>query len=313
MIEQLLDSKYGEYLEGLDIYENRTSLKLSRIVIKPEYRNTGVGTTIMEDLVNYADQNSKIITLTPASDFGGNKNRLIQFYKRFGFKHNQGQYKSYEVMDTMIRYPRLKETKKLIKKLLREAIMENHVVVPKIPNTRNFWHGGNLSEYSDVIAQKNGRYEFGAGLYLTTQYDVAKKYAKGSRRLYIVTVENGNDIQTSTINTEDAINFVLKYCIASKRKEIIQYLRSYDTNGKVKAYLFNNMLINHKAVKPSNTKLLRQFLVDNNIDYEIINNAFGFGEDMMVLYNMKKIVNTTVFGPKDTMVDYNFPTNETAN
>lgn len=200
-------------------------------------------------------------------------------------------------------------TKQIIKNLLRETILnENEVLAPDIPNTRNFWHGGNLSEYSDIIAQKNGRYEFGAGLYLITRYDVAKKYAKGSRKLYIVTVENGNDIHDSTIETNKAIDFVSKYAITSKRKEIISYLHNYDNNGVVKAYLFNNMLINHKAIKPSNTKVLRQFLVDNNIDYEIVNNAFGYGEDMMVLYNMRKIVKTTVFGPKDRMDDYDFPT-----
>lgn len=183
---------------------------------------------------------------------------------------------------------------------------ENLVTPPEMPNTRNFWHGGNLSEYSDVIAQKNGRYEFGAGLYLTTKYEIAKKYAKGSRRLYIVTVENGNDIQDSFIDYNLAIQFVSKYCIANKRKEILGYLNNYNKDGKIKAYLLNNMLINHKAIKPSNTKVLRQFWVDNNVDYEIINNAFGFGEDMMVLYNMKKIVGTTVFGPKDRMDNYDF-------
>lgn len=141
MIEQLLDSKYGEYLEGLDIYENRTSLKLSRIVIKPEYRNTGVGTKIMEDLVSYADKNTKIITLTPASDFGGNKNRLIQFYKRFGFKHNKGQYKSYEFMDTMIRYPKLKETKSVVKHLLREFLHKDNSHAREVANFVNFVKG----------------------------------------------------------------------------------------------------------------------------------------------------------------------------
>ena len=183
---------------------------------------------------------------------------------------------------------------------------ENLITPPNIEGTRNFWHGGNLDEYSDVIAQKNGRYEFGSGLYLTTQYDIAKKYSKGSRKLYIVTVKLGNDINDSLIKTNDAIEFVKKYSVSAKRKEIIQYLTSYDKEGYVKAYLFNNMLINHKAIKPSNTRILRQFLVDNNIDYEIINNAFGFGEDMMVLYNMNKIVKTTIFGPKDRMDDYNF-------
>lgn len=141
MIEQLLDDKYGEYLEGLSIYENRTSLKLARIVIKPEYRNTGVGSKIMEDLVNYADQNTKIISLTPASDFGGNKNRLIQFYKRFGFKHNKGQYKSYEFMDSMIRYPKLTETKLVVKHLLREFLHKNNSHAHEVADFVNFAKG----------------------------------------------------------------------------------------------------------------------------------------------------------------------------
>lgn len=174
----------------------------------------------------------------------------------------------------------------------------------------NFWHGGNLDEYSDIIAQKNGRYEFGAGLYLTTSYDVVKKYARGNRKLYIVTVAKGNDIHDSTIKIEDAIDFINKYIITSKRKELVQTISSYNKDGHVKAFLLNNMVINHKAIKPSNTKILRAFLVNNHIDYEIIDNAFGFGEEMMVLYNMNKIVKTTIFGPKDRMDDYNLKNNE---
>lgn len=107
MIENELTSKYGECINGLDIYENKSSLRLTRIIVKDECRNEGVGSDIMSDLINYADKNKQIITLTPSSDFGGNKNRLIQFYKRFGFKHNKGVHKSYEYRDTMIRYPNL--------------------------------------------------------------------------------------------------------------------------------------------------------------------------------------------------------------
>lgn len=121
MIQDILNEKYGEYLIGLDIYETKTSLILSRIIINPEMRNSGIGTNIMEDLINYADNNKKIIALTPSSDFGGNKNKLIQFYKRFGFKHNKGIYKSFEYRDTMIRYPKLNESmKSLIKNILKE-------------------------------------------------------------------------------------------------------------------------------------------------------------------------------------------------
>jgi predicted GNAT family N-acyltransferase len=126
MIGEILNNKFSDYLIGLDIYEDGKSIKLARIVIKDEFRGSGVGSDIMSDLINYADNNKKVITLTPSSDFGGNKNRLIQFYKRFGFKPNKGVHKSYEYMDVMIRWPKINEgssTKTLIKDLLRESLI----------------------------------------------------------------------------------------------------------------------------------------------------------------------------------------------
>jgi len=122
MIENELINRYGEYLDGLDIYENKGSLILSRIIIKPSFRNRGLGSKILDELIRYADANTKIIALTPSSDFGGNRNRLIQFYKKFGFKFNKGYYKNFEFRDEMIRYPKLTETKKLIKTLLKEKL-----------------------------------------------------------------------------------------------------------------------------------------------------------------------------------------------
>jgi len=128
MIEKYLEDKYKPELIGLDIYEDGKSIKLSRIVINPDFRDKGVGTSILNDLINYADKTKKIVTLTPSSDFGGNKNRLVQFYKKFGFKMNKGVHKSYEYMDTMIRWPRLNENdfnaKSMIKNLLRESLLK---------------------------------------------------------------------------------------------------------------------------------------------------------------------------------------------
>jgi DNA-directed RNA polymerase subunit RPC12/RpoP len=109
MIQEILRNKYEECLKGLDIYENKSSLVVPRIVVKEECRGNNIGTSIMNDIIAYADSNKQIVALTPSSDFGGNKNRLIQFYKRFGFKHNKGQYKSFEFRETMIRYPNMNE------------------------------------------------------------------------------------------------------------------------------------------------------------------------------------------------------------
>lgn len=135
MIETQLIEKYGEYLDQLDISETNTSLRLSMIKVKPEYRfkksnygnNLKIGTKVMEDLVRYADANSKIVTLTPDNIDGVGVNQLIQFYKKFGFKMNKGYNKNYEYTDLMIRYPKgpgMKEDfKPIIKTLLREGLM----------------------------------------------------------------------------------------------------------------------------------------------------------------------------------------------
>lgn len=129
MIENILIDRYGDFLDGLDIYETSTSLILSRIVIKPDVRQEGIGSKILNDLVNYADKNKQIIALTPSSDYGGNKSRLIQFYKRFGFKHNKGHYKNFEFRDAMIRYP----------KTMNEGKTKN-ISILKIENThKNKW------------------------------------------------------------------------------------------------------------------------------------------------------------------------------
>lgn len=140
MIEDILQNKYGEFLKGLDIYETKTSLILSKIIVKDEFRGTGIGSKVMGDLIGYADSNKQIIALTPSSDFGGNKNRLIQFYKSFGFKHNKGQYKHFGFRDSMIRYPKTNENiKPLIKSLIRESLLtHSDTDVRKITDFINF-------------------------------------------------------------------------------------------------------------------------------------------------------------------------------
>lgn len=179
----------------------------------------------------------------------------------------------------------------ILRKIVRNIIKESVISPPQIPGTMNFWHGGNLDEYNDLIAQKAGRYEYGPGLYITTKYDVAAKYSKGSRKLYLITVQEGVDINDAFFDINIAKDFVDKYVIKSKRKEVLERINKFDNEGKIKGYIFNNILINEKAVKPINTQKLRQFYIDNGVDYEIVENAFGWGEKMMVLYNMKKIVN----------------------
>lgn len=189
---------------------------------------------------------------------------------------------------------------RLRSKLLKEEIVE----IPKIPNTLNFWHGGDLDSFDDSIAQKNGRYEYGPGLYITTHYETALKYSKGRRKLYLITVSQGVDINNSRIDEDKVKAFIQNYVIGNKKKEIWERLQRFNKNGQIAASNINVILMNEKGIKPSNTIYLRNFFVENGIDYEIVNNPFGWGEKMMVLYNMKKIVNVKKINPKDKIETY---------
>lgn len=188
---------------------------------------------------------------------------------------------------------------------LLESSEKNVFQLPEVPGTQNFWHGGNLDSYDDIIAQKNGRYEYGPGLYLTTQFDVAQKYTKGSRKMYLVTVADGVDISNAVLSEQAVQSFIKSYVLGSKRKEVWERLQKYRVEGGFKAYVFNNIILNGKAIKPSNTSNLRQFYVENGIDYDMVDNAFGWGEKMMVLFNMKKIVSTKILKPGEVPEKYN--------
>lgn len=45
------------------------------------------------------------------------------------------------------------------------------------------------------------------------------------------------------------------------------------------------------------------FLVENGIDYSTVNNPFGWGETMLVLFNMRKIVKATIVKSTDKLTN----------
>ena len=89
----------------IDLMARDGRATLSRVVVPKEMRGQGVGSDFMDELVRAADADGSVLQLTPSSDFGGNKNRLKEFYKRFGFVENKGRSKDYELFESMYRRP----------------------------------------------------------------------------------------------------------------------------------------------------------------------------------------------------------------
>lgn len=87
----------------LDLLGSGDRLTLSRIELPKEGRQQGAGTKIMADITAWADASGKTIGLTPSGDFGGNKSRLVKFYKRFGFIENKSKNRDFEISEAMYR------------------------------------------------------------------------------------------------------------------------------------------------------------------------------------------------------------------
>jgi predicted GNAT family N-acyltransferase len=92
----------------LGIHHNTktNNITLSKIVVPKQHREKGIGSSVMNKLKGFADNNKSRITLTPSTDFGGSSvNRLKKFYKKHGFVENKGKNKDYSVSDSMYRNP----------------------------------------------------------------------------------------------------------------------------------------------------------------------------------------------------------------
>jgi hypothetical protein len=199
-----------------------------------------------------------------------------------------------------------------LKKLLlfeQYTLSENESISPSTkPGTMSLWHGGNLDDPKETLIHKKGRHEYGPGLYLTTYYDTAAKYAKGGRKMYMITIEKGTELDDVSLDVKKVKKFIDDHVIGNKKKTVLESINKHMKDDKVKAYILNNTIINNEALKPSNTQYLREFFVSEGIDYCKVFNAFGWGEMMIVLFNMKKIVDKVVVKPKDNIDVYDLPT-----
>lgn len=175
------------------------------------------------------------------------------------------------------------------------------------------WHGGrNLeSSYKDNIPCK-GLWEYGPGLYLTTSYERARKYAKGGGSTYAVEVYQGNDIDKIDLPIEKVQDFISENVIGSKKKEMLEDIHSNmkrlnNTKG-VQAQTFLNLIINNEAVKKTKTHILNEFLVANSIDYGIVTNYGGSDETVLVVFNRAKIKSVKKTNASDVSLDdYSMP------
>lgn len=101
-------------LDELYLYEKNNDIYLDTIIVGKENQGKGLGSKAMQLLTDYADKNQQRIILTPAvkDPIHGttSRNRLVNFYKQFGFKESKGRNIDYAIgAGKMYRDPQMNE------------------------------------------------------------------------------------------------------------------------------------------------------------------------------------------------------------
>jgi predicted GNAT family N-acyltransferase len=77
-----------------------TEINIDKIIINETDRNGGIGSAIMQEICKFADMNFAKLCLYVDTIYGGQSERLFQFYQKFGFNKIPNTDVNF-----MIRYP----------------------------------------------------------------------------------------------------------------------------------------------------------------------------------------------------------------
>ena len=170
----------------LSINERLKAVKLHLIKIPKDKRNQGIGTKTMKQVLDYVDDQGLLMTLTPSDAFGSSKRRLVEFYKSFGFRLNNGPYRDLRFKDTMIRKPfkslKIKEQVQSLDEIKIQSNFANWFGNSKTVdidgNPEIFYHGTQRPDRIGSVFYKS-RAHSGPMSYFTNDPEIASGYAKG--------------------------------------------------------------------------------------------------------------------------------------
>lgn len=191
--------------------------------------------------------------------------------------------------------------------LLKELLIKENSPT----GTFQMYHGGSRwTAKPEIFPPKKGRYEGGVGIYFTTHYLTARKYAKGGNVVHLVDIDaNYRDIKNVRIPIKDMVDFVKNSHGLRAKKEIISNLVAYSERvGKndIPAEILNNLIVNYEAGSGKAGLEVPKYLVSHGIDayvYPQHNN-----EDWLIAFNPNIIKKVSVVDPSKLEVSsYELP------
>ena len=247
-----IESKYKKQVDYMILNEDADYINIRNLVIKEYLRNKGIGQNILNDIINYANQTEKIITLTPTNAFN-TKSRLKQWYKRNGFVENSGKNANFIISDTMYKLPENNNIPKAIDNQGRELskqqqeYFKDSKVRDENGNLLVMYHGteanvgipeNNWFTVFDIDRAGNHGSMLGDGFYFTSDRSHAEQYAHTKGNIYETYLNIKKPLELNHFSTGD-----LTYAIRNINPYIEAdiYKRDGTLDGyKVRRYLLDN-------------------------------------------------------------------------
>jgi hypothetical protein len=177
--------------------------------------------------------------------------------------------------------------------------------------TFKMWHGSKRWDgRPEIRAPRAGRYEAGPGIYFTTNYETAAKYAKGGGSTMLAEIDSSLKLaQNVMIPIEEAVDFV-KTCPRMKhKKQIIDDLRRNGArrdSTSIYAFILVNLVVNYEAGSGDAGVALARFLREKGVDASI--EPQSGREQWLVVINPAVIKSITKIPAKDVSMDmYHLP------
>lgn len=244
-----IKTKYKNQTDQLNIFENKdNTISINNMVVKQNLRRKGIGQSILNDIIDYADKNGKTITLTPTSQYM-TKDRLTKWYKKNGFVENKGRNTDFSISDTMYRLPKNNTQN-------NQNVKDDGVRAMKKNTSRNKTNTTNNSK--DLIAQHN-----------TSEEKLMEALDLGALPVPSIAItksdtpiSNYGDItllfSKDTINPTDRRNVAYNSDIYSTRRP--QTVNSLDKN-KVKTF---EKSMNDKGISYGYISQIEEYIQDND-------------------------------------------------
>lgn len=162
-----------------------------------------------------------------------------------------------------------------------------------------FLHGSRgLDEKAkiEIKESKKGKFEHGAGFYLTTSYDTARKYARNSNQVWEIHLEDpvlltGKD----KLPLEDVLDFVHSQSRLKGKSRVfrdIEYsLEKSLDKSNLSILTFLNILVDNQCLTGAYGVNFSKWLVTKGFDAVAIKQS---QEDWLVVFNPKKITSINV-------------------